>query len=163
MLSTSLFFCNFIREQKQKKKMQVEGIVTQQPTMGSLKRKSPEEPSTSSSQPLHDCVHHVSYPPGYTHPSSPSTQTHAEPAKKFPFTLDPFQSQAITCLENGESVMVTIQTKFYFLFCFCFLKIDFLTCWSCFCEMLRCLLIPLLAKPWWRCMLLRSPSEMGSA
>ncbi|XP_027928311.1 DExH-box ATP-dependent RNA helicase DExH9 isoform X2 [Vigna unguiculata] len=91
--------------------MQIEGIVTQQPTMGSLKRKSPEEPSTSSSRPLHDCVHHVSYPPGYTHPSSPPTQTHAEPAKKFPFTLDPFQSQAITCLENGESVMVSAHTS----------------------------------------------------
>jgi len=47
----------------------------------------------------------------YTHPSSPSTQTHAEPAKKFPFTLDPFQSQAITCLENGESIMVSAHTS----------------------------------------------------
>lgn len=91
--------------------MEIEGMVVQQPTMGSLKRKSPEESSTSASQPLHDCVHHVSYPHGYTHPSSPPTQTHAEPAKKFPFTLDPFQSQAITCLENGESVMVSAHTS----------------------------------------------------
>ncbi|KAL2329452.1 hypothetical protein Fmac_017033 [Flemingia macrophylla] len=83
--------------------------------MGSVKRKSPEEPSptsTSTAPPLHDCVHHVSYPDGYVHPSSPPpNQAHSEPAKKFPFTLDPFQSQAITCLENAESVMVSAHTS----------------------------------------------------
>jgi ATP-dependent RNA helicase DOB1 len=76
--------------------------------MGSLKRKTPEEPSTTTSQIQHDCVHEVSYPHGYVQASTSvydSSQT-KEPAKKFPFTLDPFQSQAITCLENSESVMV---------------------------------------------------------
>ncbi|KAJ1383224.1 rRNA-processing arch domain [Sesbania bispinosa] len=58
----------------------------------------------------HECVHDVSYPPGYT-PSSSSSSAHTEPAKKFPFTLDPFQSQAITCIENGESVMVSAHTS----------------------------------------------------
>ncbi|RDX63204.1 DExH-box ATP-dependent RNA helicase DExH9, partial [Mucuna pruriens] len=77
--------------------------------MGSLKRKSPEEPSTSPT--LHDCVHHVSYPDGYVHSSSSQTQTHSQPAKNFPFPLDPFQSQAITCLENGDSVMVSAHTS----------------------------------------------------
>ena len=80
--------------------------------MGSLKRKSPpgeEEPSSSQQiQLIHDCVHDVSYPHGYVHPSSSSSSSSStkEPAKTFPFTLDPFQSQAITCLENSESVMV---------------------------------------------------------
>lgn len=75
-----------------------------------MKRKLAEEAS-STWEPLHDCVHHVSYPDGYVHPSSPPNRTHAEPAKTFPFTLDPFQSQAITCLENGESVMVSAHTS----------------------------------------------------
>ncbi|XP_061367617.1 DExH-box ATP-dependent RNA helicase DExH9 [Gastrolobium bilobum] len=83
--------------------------------MGSPKRKSPEEPSTSNShrQVLHDCVHDVSYPDGYVHSSSSSLSSspHEEPAKKFPFALDPFQSQAITCLEKGESAMVSAHTS----------------------------------------------------
>ncbi|GAU16543.1 hypothetical protein TSUD_167740 [Trifolium subterraneum] len=84
--------------------------------MGSLKRKTPEEPSTpatTTSQIQHDCVHEVSYPHGYVQAStsvSDSSQT-KDPAKKFPFTLDPFQSQAITCLENSESVMVSAHTS----------------------------------------------------
>lgn len=56
------------------------------------------------------CLHDVSFPPGYV-PSSSSTATaaaeaDAKPAKEFPFSLDPFQSEAIKCLDNGESVMV---------------------------------------------------------
>ncbi|PNX95468.1 superkiller viralicidic activity 2-like protein, partial [Trifolium pratense] len=83
--------------------------------MGSLKRKTPEEPSstTTSQIVLHECVHHVSYPHGYVQASSStsdSSQT-KDPAKKFPFTLDPFQSQAITCLENSQSVMVSAHTS----------------------------------------------------
>lgn len=95
--------------------------------MGSVKRKSPEEePSTHSSekQLQHDSVHHVSYPPGYNNlhsSSSSSSSLHTEPAKKFPFALDPFQSQSITCLENGESVMVS----FFF---FKFLNFFFIMC-----------------------------------
>lgn len=82
--------------------------------MGSLKRKSPpgeEEPSPSSQQLLHDCVHDVSYPHGYVHPPPSSSSPNKEPAKTFPFTLDPFQSQAINCLENSESVMVSAHTS----------------------------------------------------
>ncbi|KAG4400060.1 hypothetical protein GLYMA_08G361900v4 [Glycine max] len=83
--------------------------------MGSLKRKSPEEPSSSTLQPLHDCVHHVSYPDGYNNvhasSSSPTHTTTSEPAKNFPFPLDPFQSKSISCLENGESVMVSAHTS----------------------------------------------------
>ncbi|XP_045833561.1 DExH-box ATP-dependent RNA helicase DExH9 isoform X2 [Trifolium pratense] len=84
--------------------------------MGSLKRKTPEEPSTTSTTSQiqqHECVHEVSYPHGYVQASSStsdSSQT-KDPAKKFPFTLDPFQSQAITCLENSQSVMVSAHTS----------------------------------------------------
>ena len=84
--------------------------------MGSLKRKSPEDPSEetgSSQKQLGEdgsvaCVHDVSLPEGYVlSPAQPSASNVAEPAKKFPFTLDPFQSEAINCLEKGESVMVS--------------------------------------------------------
>nr|XP_016479404.1 PREDICTED: DExH-box ATP-dependent RNA helicase DExH9-like [Nicotiana tabacum] len=58
------------------------------------------------------CVHDVSYPEGYV-PSASSTlpQVDSTPAKEFPFTLDPFQSEAIHCLNNGESVMVSAHTS----------------------------------------------------
>ncbi|KAL6180659.1 hypothetical protein ACLB2K_047320 [Fragaria x ananassa] len=93
--------------------------------MGSLKRK-PEEDGSGSPPPkvaksekmnsveivTHEqrvCVHDVSYPEGYVPPPPPPEGS--EPAKKFPFTLDPFQSEAINCIENGESVMVSAHTS----------------------------------------------------
>ncbi|KAJ8529724.1 hypothetical protein K7X08_036559 [Anisodus acutangulus] len=84
--------------------------------MGSFKRKSQEFDNTPPSKQLKQndllgvaCVHDVSYPKGYV--SSTSTFTLPKPAKEFPFTLDPFQSEAINCLNNGESVMVSAHTS----------------------------------------------------
>ena len=34
-----------------------------------------------------------------------------EPAKTYPFTLDPFQSQSILCIENDQSVLVSAHTS----------------------------------------------------
>ncbi|XP_047341316.1 DExH-box ATP-dependent RNA helicase DExH9 [Impatiens glandulifera] len=58
------------------------------------------------------CVHDVSYPDGYI-PSSKSklAQEDLKPAKEFPFILDPFQSEAIKCLDKAESVMVSAHTS----------------------------------------------------
>lgn len=61
------------------------------------------------------CVHDVSYPEGYDASTSASRvltggAEGSEPAKKFPFQLDPFQAEAIRCLDNGESVMVRYPT-----------------------------------------------------
>jgi len=53
------------------------------------------------------CIHDVSYPEGYVPPPSANSTT-INPAKEFPFTLDPFQAEAIKCLESGESVMVIL-------------------------------------------------------
>uniref|UniRef100_A0A803PIK7 RNA helicase n=1 Tax=Cannabis sativa TaxID=3483 RepID=A0A803PIK7_CANSA len=94
--------------------------------MGSIKRKLDENPpgETPQKQPrdngleekLNDepiaCLHDVSYPEGYV-PSArlSSSPITLEPAKVFPFTLDPFQSEAIKCLEDGESVMVSAHTS----------------------------------------------------
>ncbi|PKA61739.1 DEAD-box ATP-dependent RNA helicase ISE2, chloroplastic [Apostasia shenzhenica] len=60
------------------------------------------------------CLHDVSYPEGYvpsrTAPLSP-VEKKPKPAKEFPFELDPFQSEAIQCLDNGESVIVSAHTS----------------------------------------------------
>ncbi|XP_015890853.3 DExH-box ATP-dependent RNA helicase DExH9 isoform X1 [Ziziphus jujuba] len=96
--------------------------------MGSLKRKSDENPSGEPAQKQQHkengsdmvdsepvaCIHDVSYPEGYappTHSGPSSASDHSEPPKVFPFTLDPFQAEAIKCLENGESVMVSAHTS----------------------------------------------------
>ncbi|CAK9146412.1 unnamed protein product [Ilex paraguariensis] len=96
--------------------------------MGSMKRKSLEDTSTEFTPPAKQqkenvlfggadevvaCVHDVSYPEGHIpRPSSSfSAQEDSKPAKEFPFTLDPFQSEAIKCLDSGESVMVSAHTS----------------------------------------------------
>lgn len=54
------------------------------------------------------CLHEVSYPDGYDHANTESrAPTDAKPAKEYPFTLDPFQREAVRCLEAGESVLVS--------------------------------------------------------
>lgn len=95
--------------------------------MGSLKRKStdteplppPKQKQRQNDSPLPSanndeepvaCLHDVSYPEGYVPP--PPSSSASAPAKEFPFTLDPFQSESINCLENGESVMVNYVLKF---------------------------------------------------
>ncbi|XP_023909496.1 DExH-box ATP-dependent RNA helicase DExH9 [Quercus suber] len=100
--------------------------------MGSLKRKStdntaaeplpppkqkqrendPPLPSANNDEEPIACLHDVSYPEGYVPPPPPPPSSSASaPAKEFPFTLDPFQSESINCLENGESVMVSAHTS----------------------------------------------------
>ncbi|XP_034688004.1 DExH-box ATP-dependent RNA helicase DExH9 isoform X1 [Vitis riparia] len=97
--------------------------------MGSLKRKSTEDPSVERLSPQKQqredsallntleesvaCIHDVSYPEGYEPRSSfsSSPRKDSKPAKEFPFTLDPFQSEAIKCLDAGESVMVSAHTS----------------------------------------------------
>ncbi|KAL7205686.1 hypothetical protein ACSBR2_018585 [Camellia fascicularis] len=94
--------------------------------MGLMKRKSLEDPSEESSPPSKQqrendliitdesvaCVHDVSYPESYVPCSNLSlAQEDSKPAKEFPFKLDPFQSEAINCLDSGESVMVSAHTS----------------------------------------------------
>ncbi|KAL2926648.1 DExH-box ATP-dependent RNA helicase DExH9 [Bienertia sinuspersici] len=95
--------------------------------MSSVKRKSIEEETSimDSKSPPHKILkennnnngnnvtlfHDVSYPEGYVTPPSTSSSNNTTPAKEFPFSLDPFQAEAINCLENGESVMVSAHTS----------------------------------------------------
>lgn len=95
--------------------------------MWSVKRKSVEYPTTTTATTMEAnpppqkmlrednsvaCVHDVSYPEGYTpRPCVNHGDKPTNPAKEFPFTLDPFQAEAIKCLEVGESVMVSAHTS----------------------------------------------------
>ena len=55
------------------------------------------------------CTHEVAVPPGHEFEAlKPATR---EPAKTYPFTLDPFQTQAILCIENNQSVLVSAHTS----------------------------------------------------
>ncbi|KAJ1257530.1 hypothetical protein BS78_10G003100 [Paspalum vaginatum] len=76
----------------------------------------PPAPTTLATAEPIACVHDVSYPEGYDASASTSRALAggaegSEPAKKFPFQLDPFQAEAIRCLDNGESVMVSAHTS----------------------------------------------------
>ena len=56
------------------------------------------------------CLHDVSFPEGFVYPPRRATVGEngekLKPAKEFSFQLDPFQAEAINCVNKGESVMV---------------------------------------------------------
>ncbi|CUT99436.1 superkiller viralicidic activity 2 2 [Echinococcus multilocularis] len=55
------------------------------------------------------CTHEVAYPPGIPFKK---LEVISEPKiLTFPFTLDPFQNQALLCIDNNESVMVSAHTS----------------------------------------------------
>lgn len=58
---------------------------------------------------LDACTHEVACPPGQSYvPLQPSR---IEPAKVYPFTLDPFQKESILCVDNNQSVLVSAHTS----------------------------------------------------
>lgn len=75
-----------------------------------------DQPIITTNEPV-ACIHDVSYPEGYVTPCKPDdvqiTSKVKKPAKEFSFELDPFQSEAIKCLDSGESVMVRLK---FFMF-----------------------------------------------
>ncbi|KAF5303471.1 hypothetical protein FQA39_LY09934 [Lamprigera yunnana] len=58
---------------------------------------------------LEFCTHEVACPPGETY--IPLVENTGEPAKKYPFTLDPFQKESILCIHNNQSVLVSAHTS----------------------------------------------------
>ncbi|XP_064604506.1 LOW QUALITY PROTEIN: exosome RNA helicase MTR4-like [Liolophura sinensis] len=55
------------------------------------------------------CLHEVAIPPDAEFvPLKPSVE---KPAKEYPFILDPFQKEAVLCLENSQSVLVSAHTS----------------------------------------------------
>ncbi|RUS69233.1 hypothetical protein EGW08_023004 [Elysia chlorotica] len=58
---------------------------------------------------IESCTHEVAVPPDDEY--VPLKQPEGQPAKEYPFTLDPFQKEAILCLENNQSVLVAAHTS----------------------------------------------------
>ncbi|KAI6651637.1 Superkiller viralicidic activity 2-like 2-like [Oopsacas minuta] len=55
------------------------------------------------------CVHEVSVPQDIEY--APLVPSNEPPLRKFPFKLDPFQQEAIDCLEGNHSVLVSAHTS----------------------------------------------------
>lgn len=58
---------------------------------------------------LGSCTHEVAIPPNENY--SPLEAPKDKPAKTYPFILDPFQKEAILCIENNQSVLVSAHTS----------------------------------------------------
>jgi ATP-dependent RNA helicase DOB1 len=59
---------------------------------------------------LERCSHEVALPQDIEYKPL-KTNLSTQPAKEYPFTLDPFQKEAILCLENNQSVLVSAHTS----------------------------------------------------
>jgi len=58
---------------------------------------------------LEACSHEVAVPPNTEY--IPLKQRTGKPAKEYPFILDPFQKEAILCIDNNQSVLVSAHTS----------------------------------------------------
>uniref|UniRef100_A0A8D8XRQ2 Superkiller viralicidic activity 2-like 2 n=1 Tax=Cacopsylla melanoneura TaxID=428564 RepID=A0A8D8XRQ2_9HEMI len=58
---------------------------------------------------LEACLHEVALPPDIEY--TPLVQSTGKPAREYPFVLDPFQKEAILCIENNQSVLVSAHTS----------------------------------------------------
>ncbi|KAI9597618.1 antiviral helicase [Syncephalis fuscata] len=59
----------------------------------------------------HQARHQVAFPPGYDYIPINEHIPPAQPARTYPFTLDPFQDLAIRCIQRNESVLVSAHTS----------------------------------------------------
>lgn len=57
------------------------------------------------------CMIEVCYPPNYDFEKGRKELVPRPPAKEYPFELDPFQKQAVECIEREESVLVSAHTS----------------------------------------------------
>lgn len=55
------------------------------------------------------CIHEVAVPPNYVY--EPLVQPKGPPAKQYKFILDPFQKEAVLCIDNNQSVLVSAHTS----------------------------------------------------
>lgn len=58
---------------------------------------------------IESCVHEVAVPPDQAF--TPLENSTTKPAKEYKFILDPFQKEAILCIENNQSVLVSAHTS----------------------------------------------------
>ncbi|KAK2813111.1 hypothetical protein FQN50_000788 [Emmonsiellopsis sp. PD_5] len=59
----------------------------------------------------HQVRHQVALPPDYPYVAISEHKPPETPARKWPFTLDPFQQVSIASIERGESVLVSAHTS----------------------------------------------------
>ncbi|RKP13641.1 rRNA-processing arch domain-containing protein [Piptocephalis cylindrospora] len=59
----------------------------------------------------HQIRHEVAIPPDYDYIPLSQHVPPAEPARTYPFTLDPFQSMSVAAIERNESVLVSAHTS----------------------------------------------------
>ncbi|KAL2912079.1 ATP-dependent RNA helicase mtr4 [Polyrhizophydium stewartii] len=59
----------------------------------------------------HQVRHQVAVPPGYPYVPISHDKLPENPARTYPFKLDPFQQTSITSIERGESVLVSAHTS----------------------------------------------------
>lgn len=55
------------------------------------------------------CTHEVAVPPDQEY--QPLQKRTGKAAKEYKFVLDPFQEEAILCIENNQSVLVSAHTS----------------------------------------------------
>ncbi|XP_014207975.1 superkiller viralicidic activity 2-like 2 isoform X2 [Copidosoma floridanum] len=58
---------------------------------------------------IESCTHEVAVPPDQEY--VPLEISYKKPAKEYKFVLDPFQKEAILCIENNQSVLVSAHTS----------------------------------------------------
>lgn len=58
---------------------------------------------------IESCTHEVALPPEQEF--IPLERKEGKPAKEYKFILDPFQKEAILCIENNQSVLVSAHTS----------------------------------------------------
>jgi ATP-dependent RNA helicase DOB1 len=58
---------------------------------------------------IESCTHEVAIPPDQDY--SPLERKQDKPAKEYKFILDPFQKEAILCIDNNQSVLVSAHTS----------------------------------------------------
>ncbi|KAJ2009338.1 ATP-dependent RNA helicase mtr4 [Coemansia thaxteri] len=59
----------------------------------------------------HSVRHQVSIPPDYNYVPLSRRPKIANPARQYPFTLDPFQQASVQCIDSNESVLVAAHTS----------------------------------------------------
>lgn len=58
---------------------------------------------------IESCMHEIAIPPDQEY--IPLEHKQGKPAKEYKFILDPFQKEAILCIENNQSVLVSAHTS----------------------------------------------------
>lgn len=69
------------------------------------------EPEASSVTLSHQVRHQVALPPDYDYVPISQHKAPEQPAKTYPFTLDPFQQVSVASIERNESVLVSAHTS----------------------------------------------------